>query len=337
MRTVRLGDTWARTARSHGCKLLQYHKHDWFMILGLGVIEIVLNVITPFYRFVGKDMMTDLKYPMKANTVPFWAVPIIAIILPILIFSIHYVRKKDLNDLHHAILGLLFAVLITAVITDSIKDAVGRPRPDFYWRCFPDGVPNYDNVTEDVICHGDPKVIKEGHKSFPSGHTSWSFAGLGFVSLYLAAKINIFDHQGHVAKLGIVFLPLLAAALIGVSRVDDYWHHWQDVFAGGLLGLTMATLCYRQFFPAPYDLDGVGPYAYFQFLAGENVNEMENIGQEAQHSTSQDVHPDDRPYFTMDRAQIVENRSTTARGNGPFYDLETGRSGPKDILSRESI
>lgn len=38
-----------------------------------------------------------------------------------------------------ACLGLLFSVLITAVITDAIKDAVGRPRPDFFWRCFPNG------------------------------------------------------------------------------------------------------------------------------------------------------------------------------------------------------
>ncbi|CAB4304106.1 unnamed protein product [Prunus armeniaca] len=172
---------------------------------------------------------------------------------------------RDVYDLHHAILGLLFSVLITAVITDAIKDAVGRPRPDFFWRCFPDGKDVY-NQLGNVVCHGKKSVIKEGHKSFPSGHTSFSFAGLGFLSLYLSGKIKVFDRKGHVTKLCIVFLPLLLASLVGISRVDDYWHHWQDVFAGGLLGFIVATFCYLQFFPPPYHAQGWGPYAYFQVL-----------------------------------------------------------------------
>ena len=40
-----------------------------------------------------------------------------------------------------------------------------------------------------VISHGDKSVIKEGHKSFPGGLTSWSFTGLGFLLLYLSGKI----------------------------------------------------------------------------------------------------------------------------------------------------
>lgn len=64
-----------------------------------------------------------------------------------------------------------------------------------------------------------------------------SFAGLGFLSFYLCGKIKAFDRKGHIAKLCIIALPLLVASLVAVSRVSDYWHHWQDVFAGGLLGM----------------------------------------------------------------------------------------------------
>jgi membrane-associated phospholipid phosphatase len=64
-----------------------------------------------------------------------------------------------------------------------------------------------------------------------------SFAGLGFLSLYLSGKIKAFDRKGHVAKLCIVILPLLLASLVGISRVDNYRHHWEDVFVGGLIGI----------------------------------------------------------------------------------------------------
>lgn len=64
------------TIKSHGRQLARDHKHDWLILLLLVVIEIILNVIHPFYRFVGEGMMSDLMYPMKDNTVPIWAVPV---------------------------------------------------------------------------------------------------------------------------------------------------------------------------------------------------------------------------------------------------------------------
>lgn len=73
MPDIQLG---AHTVRSHGTKVLRFHMHDWLILVLLGIIDIILNVIDPFYRFVGKDMMTDLKYPFKGNTIPFWAVPV---------------------------------------------------------------------------------------------------------------------------------------------------------------------------------------------------------------------------------------------------------------------
>nr|CAB3473814.1 unnamed protein product [Digitaria exilis] len=239
--------------RSHTC--------DWFALVLLVAADVLLNAVEPFHRFVGAGMMEDLRYPLKSNTVPIWAVPIIAVIGPMVIFFIVFLRKKNVYDLHHAILGILFAALITGVLTDAIKDAVGRPRPNFFWRCFPDGKGVYDKITTEVICHGDPNVIKEGHKSFPSGHTSLSFAGLGFLSWYLAGKITVFDRRGHVAKLCVVLVPLLAAAMIAISRVDDYWHHWQDVCAGG-------------FFPAPSDEKGFWPHAHFRFINEQEQSQM---------------------------------------------------------------
>jgi len=72
----------AHTLRSHGTKVARVHMHDWFILLLLVGIEILLNVIDPFYRFVGKDMMADLKYPFKKNIVPMWAVPV-CILVPL--------------------------------------------------------------------------------------------------------------------------------------------------------------------------------------------------------------------------------------------------------------
>ncbi|XP_038996458.1 lipid phosphate phosphatase 2-like isoform X2 [Hibiscus syriacus] len=276
MQEIHLG---SHTIRSHGLAVARTHMHDWLILLLLGVIEVILYIIHPFYRFVGKDMMEDLRYPFKSNTVPVWAVPMYAMLLPMLIFLIVYIRRRDVYDLHHAVLGLLFSVLVTAVLTDSIKNAVGRPRPDFFWRCFPDGKDAYDKWGN-VICHGNKNVIKEGHKSFPSGHTSWSFAGLGFLSLYLSGKIKVFDRRGHVAKLCVVFLPLLVASLVGSLRsvlliLRSCFHSRPALFTFlrlSFVGLVVSTFCYLQFFPPPYDANGWGTYAYFRVLEESIAN-----------------------------------------------------------------
>ncbi|KAF5759937.1 putative phosphatidate phosphatase [Helianthus annuus] len=265
----------ARTISSHGKEILKEHSHDWAVLLLLGLTDFFLNMIEPFHRYVAQDMMTDIKYPFyEKDTIPMWAVPFYAGILPIMIFFIYYMKRKDVYDVHHAVLGLLYSLLITAVITDSIKDAVGRPRPNFFYRCFPDGNAEFGD-DGNVLCHGDLLKIKEGYKSFPSGHTSWSFAGLGFLAWYLCGKLRTFDNKGHAQKLCVVVLPYLFAALVGVSRVDDYWHHWTDVFTGMIIGTTVSAFCYLQFFPFPNHENGWAPHAFFNVMEMERSREIE--------------------------------------------------------------
>lgn len=122
-----------------------------------------------------------------------------------------------------------------------------------------------------------------------------SFAGLGFFSWYLAGKIQAFDRRGHIAKLCLVFLPPLVACMVSISLLNDYLHHWGDVFAGGLLGsypcvrlpsfaknsqdriveivvcihagIVVGSCCYLQFYPPPSHVHGV-------FLRSLKLEEM---------------------------------------------------------------
>ncbi|XP_022980684.1 putative lipid phosphate phosphatase 3, chloroplastic [Cucurbita maxima] len=222
---------------------------DWLMVLVLMFMYVGIYLIHPFKRFVGRDVIAHLKYPLMSVTVPFWTVPLYAVVVPIAIFLLVYMRRRDPYQLHNAILGILISVLVTGVLTETTKNAVGWPRPDFFWHCFPNGNEVYDR-RGNVVCHGKKSYVLDGYKSFPSGHASWSFAGLGFLSLYLSGKLKVFEHGSHVAKLLVVLFPLLVAYVVGIFMVNDYMHHPQDVFFGSLMGLLVATLVYFQFFPS---------------------------------------------------------------------------------------
>lgn len=94
--------------------------------------------------------------------------------------------------------------------------------------------------------------MHEGRKSFPSGHTATSFAGLGYSALIIAANARIFDKRNRLRSIkAIIFLaPWSVALLIGLSRMMDYRHHPTDIIGGALIGTTMAIFAFRLYFPS---------------------------------------------------------------------------------------
>jgi len=91
--------------------------------------------------------------------------------------------------------------------------------------------------------------LKDGFRSFFSGHSSLSFAGLGFLTWYLAGKVHLFDRRGHTVKAWISLAPLAGALLVAITRTMDSRHHWQDVLVGSLVGLGFSFFAYRQYYP----------------------------------------------------------------------------------------
>ena len=59
--------------------------------------------------------------------------------------------------------------------------------------------------------------MDEAMRSFPSGHSSFSFASLLFLSIYMNRTMKI--HSGFAV------IPTVIAAAIAISRVYDRWHH----------------------------------------------------------------------------------------------------------------
>ena len=106
------------------------------------------------------------------------------IFCPLLTTFFYYGMTKNKRDLRAASWTWTLILCLNGLITSLLKISVGRPRPDFYYRCFPDGVlvvnPLYsqpqNGSLEYFSCTGDLKVINEGRKSFPSGHSSCKFS-----------------------------------------------------------------------------------------------------------------------------------------------------------------
>ncbi|KAF2791112.1 acid phosphatase/Vanadium-dependent haloperoxidase [Melanomma pulvis-pyrius CBS 109.77] len=259
---------------------------DYVIIVVLIVTFYIIDKVEPFHQPFSLENYT-LHYPYAVHErIPVLWLCVICVAAPAIIIGIYtmvidglfshktamptargvkrltgrYRFKDRLWELNCGILGLGLSVCAAFTITGALKNAIGKPRPDLIARCEinPDVRDKFTDVdfrrrlilqTVAICTQTDNYILQDGFKSFPSGHSSSAFAGLFYLSLYLAAKMHVLDSKGEVWKAFIVMVPTLAAALVAGSRIMDARHHPFDVLSGSALGILVAWGSYRQYFP----------------------------------------------------------------------------------------
>ncbi|KAM4063214.1 PAP2 superfamily protein [Hirsutella rhossiliensis] len=248
------------SASSHGKRSLAgvwktTHAPDYAGLLVLLIGWILLaSLVTPFHRmFFINDL--NISYPHAVHervSVPM--VFVYAFVVPLAVFLAYGLIYRPPAAKHEAtLLSFAISAVLTGFLTDIVKNAVGRPRPDLLDRCRPasDTKPN-QLVTIDVCTAPDGHALHDGWRSFPSGHSSFAFAGLGFLSLFLAGQLHLFRYAAggrDLSRALLCLLPLIGAALIAISRCEDYRHDVYDVCVGSALGMAVAYWSYRRHWP----------------------------------------------------------------------------------------
>ena len=113
---------------------------------------------------------------------------------------------------------IVFAFLLAGLMVQVLKNIFPMPRPQTL----------LGNTSYAYFIHGFTHV---GNASFPSGHTATAFGTVTILSIFTKNK-----------KISLLYL--LAAILVGYSRIYLGQHFLQDVLAGALIGVPVALVVY---------------------------------------------------------------------------------------------
>lgn len=116
---------------------------------------------------------------------------------------------------------ILSSLLVSALITNSLKKLFGVPRPKVFFE---------ENFPDVALQFVEGMRIYE-HNGFPSGHTSAVFVTMTCIALMSRNRY-------------VSFCCLVLAVVTGYSRVYLSQHFAEDVMLGSLVGITTALAIY---------------------------------------------------------------------------------------------
>jgi len=218
-----------------------------------------------------------LSYPYEhgfsnGEEVPTWlagviSIPVVMILLVLIRFvATHFMKLHRDKNLHPKTLNIfvvqlvfLEAISLALGTAECVKKFVGRKRPNFFAMCDYQGYrealatnnfTSYLQLTQANIpgnianCRGEVSEINESQYSFPSGHSTAIWCGMTFLCLYALYLFHHFSSRYNMAKGLLALLFFTTATLIACTRPRDYWHNFDDIVAGSVIGFSCSCFCF---------------------------------------------------------------------------------------------
>ncbi|KAJ7917500.1 lipid phosphate phosphatase 1 [Mycena leptocephala] len=257
-------DLRARIKRIFGNDALDWldrsYLADWIVVAAFWILSELAGQLTVFERdFYVADPV--INHPHRKSQIGGTLNHFIALLVPAAIVAAAALYRLSFVSLHHGILALLAGRGMARVFTNVLKN---RLRPDFLARC------KWDEVA--MKCTGKKADILDGRRSFPSGHSSAVFAGMAFLSLWLAGQTAAWCFHAPVpaaslrsSRLGrfsLTLLPLSWAVFVAVTRLEETSQRRR--YCRGLIGVLCGAICYLAFWPSPFSARSFSSYHYGQ-------------------------------------------------------------------------
>ncbi|KIX04926.1 uncharacterized protein Z518_05797 [Rhinocladiella mackenziei CBS 650.93] len=299
-------------------RLVASYVIDWILILGIAAIGIGFsNIDGSRRRFSLQD--PHISYAYHDDTISNAVLFVVSLIAPAVITAVlclilepgptvdrastprEPLWRQKIWEWNTAWMGLGLTLASTYAISEGLKDLAGKPRPYLLDVCDPDLSPasivrhrvgglgtSVDSAVPIVvdwhICRStDEDKLSNAFASWPSGHSSYSWAGMLYLTLFVCAKLAIhipflqptypdrgrtgtylFADKGKekyrprtsssqrneaaappIYLLILAFVPMGTALFISVSRYFDYHHDGFDIISGALIGICMAWFGFR--------------------------------------------------------------------------------------------
>jgi membrane-associated phospholipid phosphatase len=185
-------------------RLIASYIFDWIVIIAIAAIAGGWEYVEPFKRPFS-PVNLDISYPYQTSEmIPTWLLVVVSLIAPAgIVFIVcliwvpgptaergtpkSLIWRRKLWEWNTGWMGLALSLATAFLITQGMKNLFGKPRPDLLSRCQPDlnrirdytinpvgefFDPAWVLVTPGICQQTDNDILKDGFKSFPSGHAS---------------------------------------------------------------------------------------------------------------------------------------------------------------------